>query len=100
MKPIVIDKKCGASESICKALKACPFGAISYIEVAEPLLNREVNCNSSPTSGGCGCDCGDSSGSNDCGGSPYGRIVIDYDKCTICGICVDECCGNAIEMVD
>ncbi|MDR2559921.1 MAG: hypothetical protein LBC86_10350 [Oscillospiraceae bacterium] len=100
MKPIIIDKKCGASESVCKALKACPLGAISYIEIDEPILSREVNCTSSPTADsgcGCNCDCGD--GSSDCGGSPYGRIIIDYDKCTICGICVDECCGNAIEMV-
>jgi formate hydrogenlyase subunit 6/NADH:ubiquinone oxidoreductase subunit I len=101
MKPVVIDKKCGASESICKALKACPVEAISYIEVDEPILDREVNCNTSPSaSGGCGCSCDCGEGSNDCGGSPYGRIVIDYDKCTVCCICIDECCGNAIEMMD
>ena len=105
MKPKVNDNKCGASENVCKAIKACPFIAISYIEVDEPILNREVNCNSTPLTDesqsggcGCGCDCGD--GSNDCGGSPFGRIIIDYDKCTECGICVEECCGNAIIMID
>ena len=30
----------------------------------------------------------------------YGRIIIDYDKCTECGLCAEECCGTAIDMVD
>ena len=94
MKAIVVDKKCGASEKACKVLKICPMEAISYIEVEEAILDREVNCNSSSD---CGCGCDD--GGGDCGGSPYGRIIIDYDKCTGCGICVDECCGAAIIMV-
>ena len=29
-----------------------------------------------------------------------GKILFDYDKCTGCGLCVDACCGHAIEMVD
>ena len=45
MKPVVIDKKCGAGKDICTAIKACPEGAISYIEVDEPLYDREVDCN-------------------------------------------------------
>jgi Pyruvate/2-oxoacid:ferredoxin oxidoreductase delta subunit len=27
-----------------------------------------------------------------------GRIVFDYEKCNECGICVTECCGDAIEL--
>jgi len=28
-----------------------------------------------------------------------GKIVIDQVLCSDCGICVEECCGNAIEIV-
>ena len=101
MKPKINDKKCGASESACKILKVCPVEAISYIEVGEPLTDRDVNCNSATDDSskcGCSCDCGDNS--NSCGGSLYGRIIIDYDKCTGCGLCAEECCGTAIEMVN
>ncbi|MCL1858426.1 MAG: 4Fe-4S binding protein [Oscillospiraceae bacterium] len=99
MKPIVHDSKCGASEGACKVIKICPVEAISYIKINEPITNRNVECNTSSNCGcSCGCDCDDNS--NDCGGSLYGRIVIDYDKCTGCGICVEECCGSAIEMID
>lgn len=28
-----------------------------------------------------------------------GKIVIDYELCSGCGICAEECCGHAIEMV-
>jgi len=90
MKPIVNDKKCGASESACKAIKICPVGAIGYAEADEPIADRNVNCDCA-----CGCACGDNT--KDCGGSPYGRIIIDYDKCTECGLCIKECCGAAIE---
>ena len=100
MKPIMNDKKCGASEKACKVIAICPTAAISYIEVAEALLDRDVNCVSSPANScGCSCDCG-SETSNDCGGSPYGRIVIDYDKCIECGLCAEKCCGSAIDMVE
>ena len=101
MKPQINDQKCGASENACKVLEACPMEAISYIEVDDAITDRNVDCSSDS---GCGCDCGGGNphggDSNDCGGNPYGRIVIDYDKCTGCGICADECCGTAIEMVD
>ena len=97
MKPIINDKKCGASEKACKVIKVCIAAAISYIETDESILDRNVNCVSSSCSCGCGCGCGDTK--SDCGGSPYGRIVIDYDKCIECGLCVSECCGTAIEMV-
>ena len=100
MKPKVNDQKCGASESACKAIKVCPVEAISYIEASEPITDRNVACGSTPSGGGCGCDCGCGDGSNACGGSPFGRIVIDYDKCIECGVCSEECCGAAIEMAD
>lgn len=96
MKPKINDKKCGAGKDSCKIIKACPTGAISYIEVEDAITDREVDCKSG--SCGCGCDCGE--GASDCGGSPYARIVIDYDKCIECGLCADECCGTAIEMVE
>jgi len=98
MRPVVDDRKCGAGETKCTAIPACPAGAISYTVVEEPILDRDVHCNlpSENSDGcGCGCDCGD-----DCGGTPYGRIIIDYDLCTECGVCADECCSSAIDMVD
>jgi len=101
MKPKVDDKRCFASQSVCKAIKACPTEAISYIEVDEPLLDKNLNCNCTPpTEGasGCGCDCEGGCG-EDCGGTPYGRIIIDYDKCIECGLCAKECCGTAIDMI-
>ena len=99
MKAKVIDNKCGAGETACKVLKICPVDAIGYIEVDEAITDRDVNCNSTPeTDCDCGCDCGDDT--NVCGGNPYSRIVIDAEKCTGCGICVEKCCGSAIEMVE
>jgi len=117
MKPKVDDKRCFASQNVCKALKACPMKAISYIEVAEPILDKNLVCNCSPQktialpykfepldalSNSCGCDCVSGECGNDlysCGGTPYGRIIIDYEKCIECGICADECCGTAIDMI-
>jgi len=117
MKPVVDMKRCYASKSVCMAIKCCPVGAISYIEVDEPILDKTLKCNCNDRealglkpmtdkgySAGCGCAggcCDSDSGDNlyDCGGSPYGRIIIDYDKCTGCGICAKECCGTAIDMV-
>ena len=98
MKPRINDKKCGANESMCTVIKACPVDAISYIEVDEPINDRTVECKSNPSSS-CACDCNCNDGSNDCEGSPYGRIVIDRVDCTGCGICADVCCGTAIKMV-
>jgi Pyruvate/2-oxoacid:ferredoxin oxidoreductase delta subunit len=97
MKPKVNDKKCGANESACTVLKICPLDAISYIEVDEPITDKTVEC-VLPSGCGCKCDCGDSAAA--CKPNPYGRIIIDYDLCTECGICVEKCCGSAIEMVD
>jgi len=111
MKPFVRLKNCFASKEVCTAIKACPTKAITYTEVAEPIMDKVLNCNCNDpnregkipvtcSDGGCsdtGC------GSNDlyaCGGTPYGRIIIDYDKCVECGLCAKECCGSAIDMVE
>ena len=104
MKPKVDDKRCFASQSVCKAIKACPTEAISYIEVADPILDKNLVCNCAPaeegeSSCGCGCDCDCGNDLYSCGGTPYGRIIIDYDKCIECGVCAEECCGTAIDMV-
>jgi len=101
LKPKIDDKRCFASQSVCKAIKACPEKAISYIEVATPILDKNLKCNCKPEKdekeGGCGCGgkCGNDLYS--CGGTPYGRIIIDESKCVGCGICVKECCGTAID---
>jgi ferredoxin len=97
MKAKVNDKKCGAVENTCTVLKICPVDAISYEEVNEAIEEKEVDCK---TSSGCGCECDCADDSNSCEPNPYGRIIIDYDKCTGCGICADICCGTAIEMID
>ena len=95
MKFTVNDQKCGANKDTCTAIKVCPVNAISYTEADEPITGKTVNC--AADSSGCGCDCGDNS--SGCAPNLYGRIVIDYDKCIECGVCADQCCGNAIEMV-
>lgn len=66
MKPIINKRKCPAQNEMCKAIPACPEGAISYVEDENEPLG--------------------------------GKILIDEAKCTECGICVEECCGSAIEM--
>ena len=117
MIPKVRLRNCFASKDVCTAIKLCPVKAISYIEVDEPILDKVLNCNCDEReargltpmsiegySAGCdcagGCDSGDGDKLYDCGGTPYGRIIIDYDKCIKCGICAKECCGDAIDMVD
>ena len=116
MKPVVDTKRCFSSKTVCMAIKLCPAEAISYTEDDEPILDKTLKCNCderearglTPMSvkgyeAGCDCEggCGSDSGDNlyDCGGTPYGRIIIDYDKCIECGICAKECCGDAIDMV-
>ncbi|MCL1806855.1 MAG: hypothetical protein FWG31_04045 [Oscillospiraceae bacterium] len=94
MKPIINDQKCGANEKACTIINICPVDAISYIEVDEPIMDKRVECVVS-SGCGCGCDCGVNIGK--CEPNPYGRIVIDYDICTGCGICVEKCCGNAVD---
>ena len=91
MKPVIEARRCCANEAICTVLKGCPLSAVSYIEVDEPILDKFLNCNCDDR------DCGDHD-LGSCEGSPYGRIVIDYDKCTRCGLCVAECCGTAIGL--
>ena len=104
MKPVVDLKRCFASQSVCTAIKCCPTDAISYLEVDEPILDKTLSCNCVPLTGSetddCGCgdgECGDDLYS--CGGTPYGRIIIDYNKCIECGLCAQECCGSAIDLV-
>ena len=117
MKPKVDMKRGFASKDVCMAIKLCPIKAISYIEVEEPILDKTLKCNCDEReargltpmseqghSAGCACTGGCDSDTEDnlygCGGTPYGRIIIDYDKCIKCGICAKECCGDAIDMVD
>ncbi|MCL1832259.1 MAG: 4Fe-4S binding protein [Oscillospiraceae bacterium] len=109
MKPVVDFRRCFSSKKVCTAIKCCPVHAVSYIELDSPINDKFLNCNCGDpnrtgkipvcTDGDCGC--GGSDGSFDlysCGGTPYGRIIIDYDKCTRCGLCVKECCGTAIGL--
>ena len=109
MKPVIDTKRCFASEKVCTAIQCCPVKAVSYKEVDEPILDKTLNCNCNdpnrtgkipvPCADG---GCGDGGCSNDlfsCGGTPYGRIIIDYDLCTKCGLCTKECCGSAIDIL-
>jgi len=113
MKPVIDFRRCFASKKVCTAIKCCPVKAVSYIEVDEPMHNKFLHCNcSDPNRTGkisatctdSACGCGDNSDSevaytvNSCDGTPYGRIIIDYDKCTRCTLCVKECCGTAIGL--
>jgi len=117
MKPRVDMKRCFGSKDVCMAIRMCPVGAVSYKEVDEPILDKTLKCNCNERealgltpmsvdgySAGCDCAGGCESENGDdlyaCGGTPYGRIIIDYNKCTRCGICAKECCGSAIDMVD
>ena len=94
MKPKINDKKCGAIKEMCTVLDICPAGAISYTEVDEPIYDKVVECEAIS---GCDCACNCNENVNSCEPNPYGRIVIDNDKCTNCGICIEKCCGKAIE---
>jgi len=117
MKPVVDMKRCFGSKSVCMAIKLCPVDAVYYTEEDEPILDKTLKCNCddrearglTPMSDkgySAGCDCAGGCGSDTgddlyaCGGTPYGRINIDYDKCIECGICAKECCGDAIDMVE
>ncbi len=117
LKPVIDFRRCFASKNVCTAIKYCPVNAVSYIETDSAIMDKILNCNCDDReklglkpidieggySAGCDCGggCGDTNGDDRLyayGGNPYGRIVIDYDKCTRCGICVKECCGTAIGM--
>ena len=113
MRPVVDMKRCFASRKVCMAIKSCPVGAISYAEAVEPILDKTLKCNCNDREAlglkpmsvkgySAGCDCEGGCDNDDplysCGGTPYGRIIIDYDLCTECGLCVKECCGTAIHL--
>ncbi|MCL2578246.1 MAG: 4Fe-4S binding protein [Defluviitaleaceae bacterium] len=60
-----------------------------------PVTCTDSNCCSGDSN--C-CDTSDAYNVNSRDSTPYGRIIIDYDKCTRCGLCVKECCGTAIGL--
>lgn len=65
--PVMVNqRKCPAQEQVCKAIPACPNGAVHY----EADENAPLG----------------------------GRIVIDEQRCKECGVCVQACCGQAIEF--
>ena len=117
MKPVVNHKKCFADPKICTAKTACPVNAIGFVKVKEPMYEKEITdkfdrCPMgeaglfvdlvTPDWNWEQCECGPIGTYENPipAGNPYLRVVIDYDKCTYCGICVEGCCGYAIEMVD
>jgi ferredoxin len=115
MKPVVNHKKCFADIKICTAKLVCPVKAIGFEKVEEPMLNKTLTdktdrCPFSPsglttdlaTPDWKECKCG-IIGTEDNPvpiGDPYIRVVIDYDKCIHCELCIEGCCGYAIEMID
>jgi ferredoxin len=66
MPAILNTRKCPVQEQMCKAIPACPKGAITYqADENEPL---------------------------------GGKILIDTELCDNCGLCVEACCGQAINL--
>ncbi len=118
-KPVVNFKKCFTDKHVCTAIKACPVEAISYIEVEEPILNKKpticfdrcpmaargISATINLTEKNTGCLSTANLVNNKSGdiiegvGNPWGRIIIDYDKCFYCRKCVDACCGYAIDWL-
>lgn len=118
-KPVVSFKRCFTDKHVCTAIKSCPVEAISYIEVDEPILNKQLTGRTDRcpmaargimatinlTDKNSGCLSTANLASNKSGdtiegvGNPWGRIIIDYDKCVYCGKCVDACCGYAIDLL-
>lgn len=118
-KPVVNFKRCFTDKHVCTAIKACPVKAISYIEVDEPILNKQltgrldrcpmaargISATINLTEKNTGCLSTANLANNKSGdtiegvGNPWGRIIIDYDKCIYCGKCVDACCGYAIDLL-
>lgn len=119
-KPVVNLKKCFTDKYVCTAIRACPVDAISYIEVDEPILDKQltgrldrcplaakgIKATINVTERNAGCLSTANLANAKSGdliegvGNPWGRIIIDYDKCTYCGECVDACCGYAIDWVE
>lgn len=119
-KPVVNFKKCFTDKHVCTAIKACPVEAISYIEVDEPILDKQltgrpdrcplvargIGATINVTEKNTGCLSTANLANAKAGdiiegvGNPWGRIIIDYDKCSYCGECVDACCGYAIDWLE
>lgn len=113
MKPVVNHKKCFADVKICTAKTACPVNAIRFEKVEEPIFDKEITDKFDRCPMGAAGLVVDlvTPDWNECklgpigtmdnpipAGDPYVRVVIDYDKCTGCGVCVDGCCGYAIDI--
>lgn len=118
-KPVVNFKRCFTDKHVCTAIKVCPVEAISYMEVDEPILNKQltgrldrcpmaargIKATINITEKNTGCLSTANLANNkvgdtiECVGNPWGRIIIDYDKCIYCYKCVDACCGYAIDLL-
>lgn len=118
-KPVVNFKRCFTDKHVCTAIKVCPVEAISYMEVDEPILNKQltgrldrcpmaargIKATINITEKNTGCLSTANLANNkvgdtiECVGNPWGRIIIDYDKCIYCCKCVDACCGYAIDLL-
>jgi len=115
MKPVVVHKKCVADIKVCTAKNSCPVNAIGFVRVKEPMLDKIITdkfdrcplaaaglAGTLAPPEGMEMKIG-AVGTDDNPipfGDPYIRVVIDYDKCNLCGLCVDACCGYAIDLVD
>lgn len=119
-KPIIDFKRCFTDKHVCMAIKACPVKAISYIEVDEPIWDKQLTdrvdrcpmaargikatINLTEKNPGC-LSTEDFETRHKAGdliegvGNPWGRIIIDYDKCIYCGKCATACCGYAIDLI-
>jgi ferredoxin len=59
MKPYLVPRRCPAQEDLCLAIRACPKGAVEYVEDEdEPLGGRIVfNHDTCEECGNCAAEC-------------------------------------------